>query len=72
MASVALCRNEFRELVLEIVASGGKVDKRRSVVIKPNQISLHRQFVKEGKLTINFTDSRSVLCKYAKLAVHHN
>ena len=57
-ASLALCRNEFKELTLQVNTMIGKTMKSRTVTIKPEEISLHRQFVKEGKLTINFKDSR--------------
>lgn len=60
-ASLALCRNEFKELTLQVYTMLGKVSKSRTVPIKPDEISLHRQFVKEGKLTINFKDSRTKL-----------
>jgi len=60
-ASLALCRNEFKELTLQVNTMIGKTCKTRTVLIKPDQISLHRQFVKEGKLTINFKDSRTKL-----------
>jgi len=60
-ASLALCRNEFKELTLQVNTMVGKTVKSRTVAIKPEEISLHRQFVKEGKLTINFKDSRTKL-----------
>jgi len=57
LVEVGLSRNNFKEIVLEVVI----IDKdrsKKSFSLKYENLKLFRKFVKEGKLTISFIDTR--------------
>lgn len=57
---LALSRNEFREITLDI-CSLGKVPKKRSLLLKYEVLKLYRKFVKEGKLSMEFPETHTKL-----------
>lgn len=51
--SLSLLRNEFQEIILKIQE---KANKERKILVRQDQLTVHRKFVKEGKLTILVND----------------
>ena len=56
-----LARNEFREMKLEICSTNGKKSSKRVLPLNYEGFSLHRKFVKEGKLSIAFSQTNTKL-----------
>jgi len=57
---VGLSRNNFKEIILEVNIIGKEV-RNRTFSMKYDTLSIFRKFVKEGKLTLSFSDSRTKL-----------
>ena len=58
LVEVGLSRNEFKEIILEINILG-KIVKTRKIVLQYDSLKIFRKFVKEGKLTLSFSDTRT-------------
>ena len=56
-----LARNEFREMKLEICSTIGKKSLKRVLPLNYDCFTLHRKFVKEGKLSISFSQTNTKL-----------
>ena len=56
-----LARNEFREMKLEICSTLGKKSIKRVMPLNYELFNLHRRFVKEGKLSISFSETNTKL-----------
>jgi len=57
-AVISLNRNEFSEVVLTVAVIDKGVNKSRNIVLQDGDVSIHKRFVKEGKLTINFNEAK--------------
>ena len=60
-AVISLNRNEFSELVLNIGVSEKGANKSRNIILRDCDINIHRKFVKEGKVTMDFKEARTKL-----------
>jgi len=58
---ISLNRNEFSEIILNISVSEKNVNKSRNIVLAPDDLIIHRKFIKEGKASITFKESRTKL-----------
>lgn len=56
-----LARNEFREMKLEVCSTNGKKSTKRVMPLNYDLLTLHRNFVKEGKLSISFSETNTKL-----------
>lgn len=60
LVDVGLSRNEFKEVILEIGILGKEV-RTRTVPLKYETLTIFRKFVKEGKMTLSFSDTKTKL-----------
>jgi len=60
LVDVGLSRNEFKEIILEVAIVGKEV-RTRTIPLKYETLNVFRKFVKEGKLTLSFSDTRTKL-----------
>jgi len=60
LVDVGLSRNNFKEIILEVTILGKEV-RTRAFPLKYESLNIFRKFVKEGKLTLSFTDTKTKL-----------
>jgi len=60
LVDVGLSRNNFKEIILEVGIIGKEV-RTRTFPMKYETLSIFRKFVKEGKLTLSWSDTRTKL-----------
>eukprot|EP00092_Neocalanus_flemingeri_P020384 GFUD01022082.1.p1 GENE.GFUD01022082.1~~GFUD01022082.1.p1 ORF type:complete len:663 (-),score=151.50 GFUD01022082.1:268-2256(-) len=60
LVDVGLSRNEFKEIVLEIGIIGKEI-RTRKIALKYETLNVFRKFVKEGKVTLSFSDTHTKL-----------
>jgi len=60
LVDVGLSRNNFKEIILEVAILGKEV-RTRTFPLKYETLNVFRKFVKEGKLTLTFSDTGTKL-----------